>query len=451
MSNSSTLFAKDLEEAVLGALLIDGKSASSVLEIINDKYDVFFDKKNKTIYKCIFELLNEGSEVDLLLVSQKLTEKDLLKECGGDFYLIQMTQKVGSSAHVSQHCHVLLQYYFLRKVRTIGKKYMEVSVEDNVFDVLEGVEKDVNTLDGIVNYHQSKDLKFYNDELIKLGFGKREVIMPKLSSLANLIGGYMPCDDIVVAGRPGMGKTAYVISDIVHLCTNGVAVAFYSLEMTAVQVLARIYSNLTGIPAQKFRTGDMSSEDYKKLSFAREKVEKWKLIIDETCGITPAQLRRKVEVAKAKIGVKVVFIDYIGLMTCKGLNREQEISNISRSIKIIAKDFSITCVTLSQLSRKVDDRKENGRRPVISDLRDSGSVEQDADVVLFLYNEDYYERIERGVSAAEVIIGKNRNGASGLFIPCIFDKVKNSFYEEDNYSFKSPKNFYEVEDENTPF
>ncbi len=419
--------AVDLEEVVLGAMMIDKKGVDEVIDILHP--DVFYKDAHKFIYEAIFKLFETSEPVDLLTVSSQLKKDGKLEAIGGDFYLIKLTQKVASSAHIEFHARIILQKYIQRSLIRISNEIIEDAYDEgtDVFDLLDAAEsklydvtqgnlkRSAETAQNLVIQAKKRIEEIANKEGlsgIPSGFDK----VDKLTS------GWQPSDLIIIAARPGMGKTALTLSMARNMAVNNnVPVAFFSCEMSSVQLITRLISSETGLSSEKLRTGKLEKHEWEQLNVKVKALEKAPLFIDDTPSLSIFDLRAKARRLASQHGIKLIVIDYLQLMTAGGTqkgigNREQEISTISRNLKALAKELNVPVIALSQLSRAVETRG-GSKRPILSDLRESGAIEQDADIVSFIYRPEYYkidewDDEERTPTAgqAEFIVAKHRNG-----------------------------------------
>ncbi len=418
--------AIDLEEVVLGAMMIDKKGVDEVIDILSP--DAFYKDAHKNIFEAIFKLFENSEPVDLLTVSSQLKKDAKLDSVGGDFYLISLTQRVSSSAHIEFHARIILQKFIQRSLIKISNEIIEEAYDEtkDVFDLLDNAEaklyevtqgnvkKSTETAQSLVIQAKKKIEEISNKEGlsgIPSGFTK----LDKLTS------GWQPSDLIIVAARPGMGKTALTLTMARNIAVNSnIPVAFFSLEMSSVQLITRLISSETGLSSEKLRTGKLEKHEWEQLNVKVKTLEKAPLFIDDTPSLSIFDLRAKARRLASQYGIKMIVIDYLQLMTAggsqKGGNREQEISTISRNLKALAKELSLPVIALSQLSRAVETRG-GSKRPLLSDLRESGAIEQDADIVSFIYRPEYYkieewDDDERSPTEGqgEFIVAKHRNG-----------------------------------------
>ncbi|MDP5060780.1 MAG: replicative DNA helicase, partial [Maribacter sp.] len=418
--------AIDLEEVVLGAMMIDKKGVDEVIDILHP--EVFYKDAHRFIYEAIFVLFEESQPVDLLTVSSQLKKVGKLEVSGGDFYLIKLTQKVASSAHIEFHARIILQKYIQRSLIKISGEIIEEAYDEStdVFDLLDAAEAklyDVTQGNLKRSAETAQDLVIQAKKRIEEIAGKEGMsgVPSGFDKLDKLTSGWQPSDLIIVAARPGMGKTALTLSMARNMAVNtNTPVAFFSLEMSSVQLITRLISSETGLSSEKLRTGKLEKHEWEQLNVKVKALEKAPLFIDDTPSLSIFDLRAKARRLASQHGIKMIMIDYLQLMTAggsqKGGNREQEISTISRNLKALAKELSVPVIALSQLSRAVETRG-GSKRPILSDLRESGAIEQDADIVSFIYRPEYYkieewddEERTPTQGQAEFIVAKHRNG-----------------------------------------
>ncbi|MBT5645068.1 MAG: replicative DNA helicase [Polaribacter sp.] len=417
--------AVELEEAVLGAMMIDKKGIDDVIDILNP--DAFYDTKHQEIYAAIFELFQNSEPIDLLTVSNLLKKNGKLEFVGGDFFLIRLTQKVASSAHIEFHARIILQKYIQRRLISISSEIIENAYDEStdVFDLLDDAEgklfevtqgnlkKSSEDAGSLVKQALKKIQEIGNQE----GMSGLATGFTKLDALTS---GWQPSDLVIIAARPGMGKTAFVISMAKNMAidfNHGVAV--FSLEMSSVQLITRMISSETGLTSEKLRKGNLEPHEWEQLNVKVKKLSDAPIFIDDTPSLSIFDLRAKARRLVSQHGVKIIVIDYLQLMTAGGKaggNREQEISMISRNLKALAKELSVPVIALSQLSRAVETRG-GSKRPLLSDLRESGAIEQDADIVSFIFRPEYYGMTEWDddehtpcEGQGEFIVAKHRNG-----------------------------------------
>ena len=418
--------ALDLEQVVLGAMMIDKKGVDEVIDILSP--EAFYKESHRYIFEAVFKLFENSEPIDLLTVSSQLRKDGKLDMVGGDFYLISLTQKVSSSAHIEFHARIILQKFIQRSLIKISNEIIEEAYDEtkDVFDLLDNAEaklyevtqgnvkKSTETAQSLVIQAKKKIEEISNKEGlsgIPTGFTK----------LDRLTSGWQPSDLIIVAARPGMGKTALTLTMARNIAVDqNIPVAFFSLEMSSVQLITRLISSETGLSSEKLRTGKLEKHEWEQLNVKVKSLEKAPLFIDDTPSLSIFDLRAKARRLASQYGIKMIMIDYLQLMTAggsqKGGNREQEISMISRNLKALAKELNVPVIALSQLSRAVETRG-GSKRPLLSDLRESGAIEQDADIVAFIYRPEYYKIEEWDdedrsptEGQGEFIVAKHRNG-----------------------------------------
>lgn len=415
----------NLERVVLGAMLIDKKGVDDVIDVLNA--DVFYSKQHQLIYQAITKLFQQSHPIDLMTVIEQLRRDGNLETVGGEFYLIQLTQQVSSSANIEFHARIIMQKFIQRKLIQISSEVIEEAYDEtkDVFDLLDSAE---SKLYEVAQGNLKRSSESAGDLVLK-ALKKIEELSQKtdgfsgipsgFTKLDQLTSGWQASDLIIVAARPGMGKTALTLSMARNIAVGqGIPVAFFSLEMSSVQLITRLISSETGLSSEKLRTGKLEAGEWNVLSTKVKDLEKAPLFIDDTPSISIFDLRAKARRLSSQYGIKLIIIDYLQLMTAGGKgtgNREQEISTISRNLKALAKELDVPVIALSQLSRAVETRPGEQKRPLLSDLRESGAIEQDADIVAFIYRPEYYkiQEWEDGSSTqnqGEFIVAKHRNG-----------------------------------------
>lgn len=437
----------ELEEAVLGALMLEKDAVIEVQGVITP--EAFYKEAHQIIYKAILDLSMELKPIDLYTVTEKLKQNRKLSAVGGAAYLAQLTQKVGSAAHVEYHSKIIAQKFvqreLIRAATEIQKKAYDESMdvtdlidlaEGEIFKVSEGhVKRDVQ---------KSKDILTKTLQAIEEA-SKREGSFSGVPSgfthLDRLTLGWQPSDLIIIAARPSMGKTAFVLSLARNVAVDyEKGVAFFSLEMSAEQLMMRLIVGESGLDSRDVRNGQLTPEQWKHLEASIKPLAGAPLFIDDTPALSIYEFRSKARRLKTQYDIQLIVIDYLQLMTAsvdtRG-NREQEVAMISRSLKAIAKELNIPIIALSQLNRSVESRGGD-KRPQLSDLRESGAIEQDADLVAFIHRPEYYglNVDEAGNSTqgmAEIIVAKHRNGAVDT-IKLRFRKEQAKFLDYDDIS-----------------
>jgi replicative DNA helicase len=418
--------ALDLEEVVLGAMMIDKKGVDAVIDILHP--NAFYKEAHQFVFEAIVKLFENTEPIDLLTVSSKLKSEGRLDKVGGDYYLVQLTQKVSSSAHIEYHARIILQKYIQRSLIKISTEIIEDSYDEtqDVFDLLDTAE---SKLYGVTQGNIKKSTETAQSLVIQAKKKIEEIsnkdglsgVPSGFSDVDKLTSGWQPSDLVIIAARPGMGKTALTLSMARNMAVaKNIPVAFFSLEMSSIQLITRLISSETGLSSEKLRTGNLEKFEWEQLNVKVSSLENAPLYIDDTPSLSIFDLRAKARRLSSQYGIKLIVIDYLQLMTAGGSNkngnREQEISTISRNLKALAKELNVPVIALSQLSRAVETRG-GSKRPILSDLRESGAIEQDADIVSFIYRPEYYkidewddEERTPSTGQAEFIVAKHRNG-----------------------------------------
>ena len=441
--------AVELEEAVLGALMLEKDSIISVQEYITPS--AFYTEEHRLIFQAIESLSAELKPIDLYTVTERLKSRRELKKVGGAAYLAQLTQKVGSAANVEFHAKIIAQKYVQRELIRSATEIQRRSydedqdvndligfAESEIFAVAEGhVKRSVQRADDILDKalkqieEASKNTSAFNG--VPSGF----------MAIDRVTLGWQPSDLIIIAARPSMGKTAFVLSMARNMAVDHEsAVAFFSLEMSSVQLMMRLIVAETGLPGNDIKSGRLTPEQWRHLESATKPLGTAPLFIDDTPALSVFEFRSKARRLKISNDIKIIVIDYLQLMTgnqdSRG-NREQEVAFISRTLKAIAKELNVPIIALSQLSRATETRG-GSKRPQLSDLRESGAIEQDADIVAFIHRPEYYgiQTDENGMPTAgmaEIIIAKHRNGAV-CDVPLRFlkDQARFADMDADEYS-----------------
>ena len=392
--------ALDLEEAVLGAMLIDKKGVDEVIDLLQP--EAFYKTAHQYIFEAILILFESADPIDLLTVSSALKKAGKLETVGGEFYLVQLSQRVASSAHIEFHARIILQKFIQRSLIKISNEIIESSYKEStdVFDLLDEAESklyEVNQGNIKRSSESAQNLVIEAKKRIE-EISKRDGlsgVSTGFTKLDNLTSGWQPSDLIIIAARPGMGKTAFSLSMARNISVlHNIPVAFFSLEMSSIQLITRLISSETGLSSEKLRTGNLEKHEWEQLNVKVKSLEKAPLFIDDSPSLSVFDLRAKARRLSSQHGIKLLIVDYLQLMTAGGSNkngnREQEISTISRNLKALAKELetssycSITAIKSSRAQR--DDHK-----PQLSDLRESGAIEQDADIVSFIYRPEYYK------------------------------------------------------------
>ena len=412
----------EAEQAVIGAMLMDKEAILTASEIVSG--DDFYQTAYGVIFEAIVEIYNEGKPVDLITLQSRLKEKDVPAEISSLEFVRDLVSVVPTSANVKYYAEIVSEKAMLRRLIKLneeienmcylGKEPMEAVLETTEKKVFELVQKR-NTGD-FVPIKQVVLNALDKIESASKNAGSVTGIPTGFLDLDYKTAGLQPSDLILIAARPSMGKTAFVLNIAQHVAFKAhKSVAIFSLEMSKEQLVNRLFALEAQVDAQSLRTGNLKDSDWEKLIESAGIIGKSKLMIDDTPGISISELRSKCRKMKLEHGLDLIIIDYLQLMTARvgsrSESRQQEISEISRALKGVARELNVPVVALSQLSRAVEQRPDH--RPMMSDLRESGAIEQDADVVMFIYRDDYYNKDTELKNVAEIIIGKQRNGAIG--------------------------------------
>ncbi len=433
--------ALDFEEAVLGALMVESDAYSLVCEILRP--ESFYDHRHQLIYKAVQDLQVQDKPVDIMTVTEQLRSSGVLEEAGGPYYITQLSSKVASSAHIVYHARIIAQKFLARELITFTSRIQTGAFDEtqDVEDLMQEAEadlfkisqqnlkKDYTQINPVIDdaYKMLQNAAKHGDGLTGLSSG-----FTKLDAMTS---GWQKSDLIILAARPAMGKTAFALSMAKNMAVDGVPdiddkgepirrqvhVAFFSLEMSNVQLVNRLISNVCSIPGNKIKNGQLESYEWQQLDNQIKRLYDAPLYVDDTPSLSVFELRTKARRLVREHGVEIIMIDYLQLMNASGLanSRQEEVSTISRSLKGLAKELNIPIIALSQLNRNVESRDGiDGKRPQLSDLRESGAIEQDADIVSFIHRPEYYKIYENENhqdmhGMAEIILAKHRNGAVG--------------------------------------
>ena len=410
----------EAEQSVIGSMIMDRDAIMTASEVITS--EDFYQSQYGVLFDAMLELYNEGKPVDLVTLQERLREKDVPPEISSLEFVRDLLDAVPTSANVRHYATIVQEKSMLRKLIKVNEDIANTCylAREKTEDILEETEKKIFDL---LQYRSTGDFVPIKqvvlnalDKIEKASKNKGTVtgIPTGFIDLDYKTSGFQPSDLILIAARPSMGKTAFVLNVAQHKAfKEGKTVAIFSLEMSKEQLVNRLFSLESKVDSQALRTGNLTDEDWAKLIEGAAVVGKSNLIIDDTPGISIAELRSKCRKFKLEHDLGIIIIDYLQLMSGgkHSESRQQEISEISRSLKAVARELNVPVVALSQLSRAVEQRPDH--RPMLSDLRESGAIEQDADVVMFLYRDDYYNKDTDKKNIAEVIIAKQRNGPIG--------------------------------------
>ena len=447
--------ALELEEAVLGACMLEKDTFAQVLEIIQSAECFYLDAHQK-IYGAMRNLFDKGTPVDLLTITDELRKTNELEIVGGAYYLTRLTMSVLSSAHVEAHARIVMEKFIQRELIRISGSVISDAYEDStdVFDLLDKAE---SGLYEITDKHLRKNFKSLQDVLVKtmseIDEARKKTedltgVPSGFKGLDQLTSGWQKTDLIILAARPSVGKTAFCLNLALNAALNpgkAFPVAFFSLEMGAGQIVKRLLSCITDVRLESITRGKMAEHEFIQMSQRMTKLAQAKIYIDDQAALNIFELRAKARRLKQKHDIQMIIIDYLQLMqgnTDKGGNREQEISKISRDLKALAKELEVPIIALSQLNRSVETRKES-KIPQLSDLRESGAIEQDADMVMFLYRPEYHgitndEMGQTIEGETHIHIAKHRNGSTGMEKVRFIKEYQRFVDMEDNFDSFGP-------------
>ncbi len=411
----------DAEQAVLSSILMDRDAAAEAFEVL--KAEDFYSPENKAVFEAAYQLYTKGEPIDVVTVKNQLEENGVFAEIGGVETLANIAASVGSSVNVKSYAKIVEEKSVLRRLIKLSGDISEISYKagDDINTILDKAEKgifDVMQNRNTDSFSSIMDVAFETFTNIEKIYNSSEKITGISTGFADFdakTAGLQKSDLILIAARPSMGKTAFVLNVAQHAALKeNVPVAIFSLEMSKAQLVNRMLCAEALVDAQKVRTGELNSDDWNKLVEGMGRLSEAPIYIDDTPGITAMEIRAKCRRLKLEKGLGLIVIDYLQLMSGSGKSdsRQQEISEISRALKTIAREMEAPVIALSQLSRACEARSDH--RPMLSDLRESGAIEQDADLVAFLYRDEYYfpEKTEKK-NMAELIIAKQRNGPTG--------------------------------------
>ena len=412
----------DAEMSLIGAVLIDEEVLADITEILHSRD--FYDRRHETIYEAMLRLFEHHKPVDLLTLTDELKKKKKLEEIGGSAYLTELTNYVPTAAHAATYAEMVAQAAVRRRLIKASSDISELGYDDD-FNVQELLERAEAELFSVSDQNLKQDLTSLEtillesfDRLEELHRNKGQIrgVKTGYRDLDNMTAGLQPSDLLILAARPAMGKTTLVTNLAYNVATiNKKAVLFFSLEMSKEQLIDRMLSDVSGVDSWNIRTGNLSDEDFAKLSEASGEMAEAPIFIDDTPGLTVLEMRTKARRAAHQQPLGLIVIDYLQLISAgagrKDGNRVQEVSEISRGLKLLARELNVPVVALSQLSRSVESRSP--QIPQLADLRESGSIEQDADIVMFIYREAYYNPETDRQNITDLIIAKHRNGPTG--------------------------------------
>lgn len=443
MDNKSMPQRIDAEQAILGSMFLSDKALQKIIESINK--DMFYLDSHKKIFETIKNLYDKNSPIDMTTVTAELERKKLLNQVGGVEYLSEVSTSVPTAANASEYIKIIEEKFLRRNLIEAGTDIANAgfSSTDDIGDILDDAEKKIFD---VIRNRRGSEFKSIQDvlfkaqaDLEKLASMKGEItgVAAGYYDIDKLTSGFHENELIIIAARPAMGKTAFALNMAVNMALNGKkSVALFNMEMGAEQLISRMLSSVGQIEAGKLRNGSLEHSDWKRVNEAISRLADTKIYIDDTPGQTVSEMRAKCRrLANSPEGLDIVIIDYLQLISGSAKyagQRQQEVSEISRSLKTMAMELNIPVIALAQLSRSVESREE--KRPLLSDLRESGSIEQDADIVAFLYRDDYYNKetaIDENTSKSEFIIAKHRNGPTAT-VNLVFKRNTSSFFNMEN-------------------
>jgi replicative DNA helicase len=421
----------EAEQSILGGILIENKAINKVMEILTD--DDFYRDAHRKIYNAIINLSERDEPADLITLTNELRKMDQLDSIGGASYLASIIDSVPTAANIEYYAKIVKEKSILRRLIQTSTEIITQSYEDqgDVEGFLDEAERaifEISEKRVKPSFYFIRDIVKDSFKTIEKLYEKKELVTGVPSGFKELdqrTAGFQPSDLIIVAGRPSMGKTAFCLNAVQYAAIEkGIPVAIFSLEMSKEQLVIRMLCSEARVEGTRLRTGYLSESDWPKLTLAAGNLSDAPIYIDDTASLSILELRAKARRLNAEHGLGILIIDYLQLMRgrWKAESRQQEISEISRSLKALAKELHIPVIAVSQLSRKTEERRDF--RPQLSDLRESGAIEQDADLILFLYRDELYNRSEDNPNRgkAELIIGKQRNGPTGKIELAFLDK-----------------------------
>ncbi len=408
------------EQAVLGSMLVSKDAVQAAVEVL--KPEDFYREDNKEIYAAMLDIYNVGREIDMITVSEQLKLRGTLERVGGTQNLATLIDNVPTTSNIERYVEIVEQKSTSRSLIKVTNDIMKVSYAqtEDLDAIIEQAEK------GIFDLAQNRNSKSYAGmkEILVTTLDNIEKMYENKEKLSGIESGFYDLDDkisglndsdlIIVAARPAMGKSAFVLNIASYVAMHDhIPVMIFNLEMSKEQLVKRMLSSESGIDSMKLNNADLEQEDWIKMADASNRLADAPIYIDDSSVLSPSEIRAKCRKAKIEKNIGLIIIDYLQLMESKSSNgsRQQEVSEISRGLKILAKELNVPVIALSQLSRSTESRADH--RPMLSDLRESGSIEQDADIVMFLHRDDYYDKESEKKGIAEVIIAKNRHGETG--------------------------------------
>lgn len=429
----------EAERGVLGSILIDKDAILRIADLIAPTD--FYEPRHEKVFAAALDLFQTGTPIDLLTLSQKLKDQKILKDIGGRAYLAELTEEFPTASHVFEYAKIVKQKSTLRKLLTSGQEIAGLALSEDMEtnQLLEKAEQSLFKVTQMLirdRFIRIKEiLKQRFDEFADLHDSPDKDIIRGVPTgykgLDDVLCGMKPADLVIIAARPSMGKTALALNISQNAALKGgLKVGFLSLEMNKEQLVDRMFSSLLGVDSWRLHKGKLTDEEFSRIGGVMDELSKADLFIDDSVGSSVVEVRAKARRLQMEHGLDLLIVDYLQLMSCESNawqgNRVQEIGEISRSLKALSRELSLPIIALSQLSRAVENRP--GKIPQLSDLRESGAIEQDADVVMMMYREDYYEEDSNRPGVTDIFIRKNRNGPTGR-IELMFKREQMRFYD----------------------
>ncbi|MFA6819617.1 MAG: replicative DNA helicase [Bacteroidaceae bacterium] len=458
--------ALDFEKVVLGAVMVDSDAYPMISEMLIP--ESFYEHRNQLVFHAVQTLAIESKPIDVLTVTNKLKELGDLEEVGGPYYIAQLCENVNSSAHIEYHAGIIAQKYLARQLISYTSR-VQTDAFDETKDVEELMQEAEAQLFEISQHNQKKDYTQI-DPVIQEAYNMLHQAAQRTDGLSGIASGFHELDKmtsgwqnsdlIIIAARPAMGKTAFALTMAKNIAVDQkIPIALFSLEMSNVQLVNRLITNVCQIEGNKIRSGQLEPYEWSQLDLKIKDLYGAPLYVDDTPSLSIFELRTKARRLVREAGIKMIMIDYLQLMNASGMkfgSRQEEVSNISRSLKGLAKELNIPIIALSQLNRGVEQREGNeGKRPQLSDLRESGAIEQDADMVLFIHRPEYYHIFDDGKGhdvrgKAQIIIAKHRNGGVGDVLLTFkskyarFQNVDDDIIDPDEYGTEHESKMNEI-------
>lgn len=427
-------FNSEAEQAVIGSILLDNEQMGVVLELMSSKD--FYVRQYGIIFDAMKELYSSHKPIDPVTLREELKEHDASDDMLSPEFIRDILDAVPTSANVRSYAQIVHEKATLRRLIKASEDIARncYTADDPLGDILEGAEKSIFTLIQSHNVHTQKSIQDLVMEATKRIEDASETsgyitgLPTGFADLDYMTAGLQPADLVLIAARPSMGKTAFALSVLYHVAVKRkIPAVIFSLEMSSIQLVNRLFAMSAKVDSHKIRTGNLNEEEWTRVMDAADMIHDSKLIINDTAGISATELCSKCRKYKLDHDIQLIVVDYIQMMSSgtKSENRQQEISDISRALKSLARELNVPVIALSQLNRSVESRTNH--RPMLADIRESGAIEQDADVIMFLYRDDYYNHDSESTNIAEVIIAKQRNGATGT-IELIWQPEYTQFY-----------------------